>query len=90
MYSGDSADYWYSNIAAGSTVDIYLDGTSLDKGAIANMYEGNSLHSLMRHVQEGIRSGTDTTLNTPPVYVSITELYSTSNPGAYTFCLYKN
>lgn len=62
----------------------------MNKGAVAIMYEGNSAHSFMRQVREGLKSGTDTTLNTPPVYVTIIETYITSNPGAYTFCLYKN
>lgn len=66
----DGVDYWYGNPGVG-TVDLYLDSTSLENGAVAQMYEGSSSHPLMQYVSENIRKSYDDYLNTPPVYVRI-------------------
>lgn len=66
----DGSDYWYGNPGTG-TIYLYLDGTSLGNGAVAQMYEGSSSHPLMQYISKNQRVNYDTYLNTQPVYVQV-------------------
>lgn len=78
----DVADYWReSNAASSVNVKLYLDGNSLARGAVAEMYEGNYPHSFMQRVSSGNNNCPDTYLNYAPVYVVMTP----QGTGDYTF-----
>jgi hypothetical protein len=81
--AGDDSDYWYSNVAAGSTLNLYLDATSYNNWGTAVMYEGT--HTVMRYINKERTWGTDTYLNTPPVYVKTFD----AGTGPYQFCVRK-
>lgn len=66
----DGSDYWYGNPGTG-TIYLYLDGTSLEKGAVAQMYEGSSSHPLMQYISKNTHPIYDDYLNTQPVYVQV-------------------
>lgn len=79
---GDTADYWrQTNAASSVSVMLYLDPTSISKGGVAQMYEGNSAHSFMQRVQKDNNACPDTYLNYAPVYVTMTP----AGLGDYTF-----
>ncbi|WP_155398144.1 hypothetical protein [Methanosarcina barkeri] len=78
----DVADYWReSNAASSVNVKLYLDGSSLARGAVAEMYEGNYPHPFMQRVSSGNNDCPDTYLNHAPVYVVMTP----KGIGDYTF-----
>ncbi|MDR7666932.1 hypothetical protein RG963_14315 [Methanosarcina sp. Z-7115] len=82
LSSGDTADYWReTNAACDVEVMLYLDPTSLSRGGVAQMYEGNSGHSFMQRVQQGNNACPDTHLDVAPVYVTMTP----AGLGDYTF-----
>lgn len=66
----DGSDYWYGSPGTG-TIYVYLDGTSLGKGAVVQMYEGSSSHPLMQYISKNTRAINDDYLNTQPVYVQV-------------------
>lgn len=82
----DGSDYWYGNPGTG-TVYLYIDGTSLGKGAVAQMYEGSSSHPLMQYISKTQRVNYDTYLDTQPVYASVSGF---PGIGAYTAIVQKS
>ncbi len=66
----DESDFYYGYPGTG-TIYLYLDGTSLRKGAVAQMYEGSSSHPLMQYVSKNTQTVNDDYLNTQPVYVQV-------------------
>lgn len=66
----DGSDFYYGYPSTG-TIYVYLDGTSLGKGAVVQMYEGSSSHPLMQYISKNTRAINDDYLNTQPVYVQV-------------------
>lgn len=91
----DGADWWYSNSpAAGSSLTLYLDSTSRNKYVKAEMFDGNSQHTLMQRVHLKLVNKVKVNdnyyytnqLSTKPVHVHITGF---PGDGDYTFTVYK-
>lgn len=89
----DGADWWYSNSpAAGSSLTLYLDGTSYHKYVSAEMYNGGqrlmqSVHLKKVHGKDKDDSVFKTyQLTSKPVHVHINGF---PGNGAYEFTVYK-
>lgn len=82
----DGVDWWWSNdVSSTSYLKLYLDSSSLDKGAVGQMYKGDHT-TLMQYVSKNTQVNNYYTLGITPVYVKISGV----PPIAYTFVVYKN
>jgi hypothetical protein len=82
----DGVDWWCSDdVSSGSYLELYLDGDSLDDGAVGQMYKGDHT-TLMQYVSKNTQEDNYYILGTVPVYVKISGV----PPIPYTFVVYKN
>lgn len=67
----DGVDWWYSqNVSSSSYLELYLDGSSLSKGAVGQMYKGDHT-TLMQYVSKNSRQINYTILGITPAMLRL-------------------